>query len=112
MNRRWFFLGGDESRTARHESFWIALASVLAAFGALLRFANHGVADHTVGWVLIVIAIWIGLAFFFPLWLPRIRDSEVIRERRRKDEIARKEMVEAFTRALRNFKETDGPSND
>lgn len=98
---RWFYLGGDESRTARHEAFWIALGSVMAGLGALLRFASHG-ADHIVGWILMAVAAWIGLAFFFPLWLPRVRDADVIKARRAKDTGRRAAAIQS----LRDAQET------
>jgi hypothetical protein len=94
--RRWFFLGGDESRTAQHEAFWIALGATTAGLGGVLRFIDKGTPDHVVGWVFLGIAIWICLAFFFPLWLPRVRDATLIRQRREAD----REREAAITRSL------------
>lgn len=101
MKRR-FYLAGDESRTTGHEAYWIAVMGIVAGIGALLRFANHG-ADHTYGWVLIGIAAYIGLAFFLPLWLPRVRDAELIKERRRQDREALENTKQLMRRALEDY---------
>jgi hypothetical protein len=98
--KRWFYLGGDESRTAQHEAFWIMVTAVFFGFGGLLRFANHGEADHIAGWAFIGAASWIGLAFFFPLWLPRVRDAELIRERREAERRQQEQLLRLINNAV------------
>jgi hypothetical protein len=98
--KRWFYLGGDEARTARHESFWIALGATTAGLGGVLRFLEKGTTDHAVGWLLLGMSLWICLAFFFPLWLPRVRDADLIRQRRETDRNQRAAIQKSLSRAV------------
>lgn len=89
--KRWVRSGGDANRTARHESLWLSMGVVFAGLGGTLRFAQTGATDHALGYVLLFASAWIALAFFFPLWLPRVRDSELIRQRREEDRLQREQ---------------------
>lgn len=98
--KRWFYLGGDESRTARHEAFWIALGATTAGLGGVLRFLETGTTDHIFGWMLLGAAIWICLAFFFPLWLPHVRDADLVRQRREADRNQLAAIRKSMSRAI------------
>lgn len=98
--KRWFYLGGDESRTARHESFWIAVMATTAGLGGVLALLKTGTTAHVFGWILLGVASWIFLAFFGPFWLPHVRDAELIRQRREADRNQLAAIRQSMSRAV------------
>jgi hypothetical protein len=92
--RRWSRLSGDVRRTAGHEALWSAFGVAFVGLGGFLRFGTKGSGVHLAGDILLALSAWIGLAFFTPAWLPRVRDAELIKERRAQDK-AQQDLVVA-----------------
>jgi hypothetical protein len=98
--RRRFLLAGDVGRTAGHEVLWSAFGVAFVGLGGFLRFGAKGSGVHLAGDILLALSAWIGLAFFTPAWLPRVRDAELIKERRAQDKAQQELVVELLKQEL------------
>lgn len=82
--RRWRWTGGHLNIPGYHWEAWAAIDAFFLALGSIFVLAVGGWMGGFLGVALFLIAAYIGVSFFLPLRLPRMRDERLVIEMRRR----------------------------